>query len=208
MDIAEIRKKFKKAAPQEAEKRDAGREKESSGREDTEKEPGGPPVAKADEEGAGEQGGVPPATEETPAVTVELLTFTLAKEDYAFKIEEVQEIIRPQRVTRIPKTDSSLLGITSLRGKITPIMDLKKILSLDGDPGGDERKRKILILKGSKGAFGVLIDKMVGVIRLPSSGIVETPAHLPDAKMKFIEGVAVVEGRFISILRMEEMVVL
>ncbi len=207
MDIAEIRKKFKKAAS-DAEKRDTGQEKESSGREDSQTGFAGPPVEKTDRGEGGEQREFLPAAEETPDFAVELLTFTLAKEDYAFKIEEVQEIIRPQRVTRIPKTEASLLGITSLRGKITPIIDLKKILSLDGDSAGDERKQKILILKGAKGAFGVLIDRIVGVIRLPSSGIVETPAHLPDAKMKFIEGVAVVEGRFISILRMEEMVVL
>ena len=205
MDIAEIRKKFRKAMPRDAEKQDLGQVRESSRKEDAQREPEGSPVAQSDKGGGG---GFLQAADETLDFAVELLTFTLAKEDYAFRIDEVQEIIRPQRVTRIPKTDASLLGITSLRGKITPIVDLKKILSLEEDPEADERKRKILILKGAKGAFGVLIDKVISVIRLSSSGIVETPAHLSDAKMKFIEGVAVVEGRFISILRMEEMIVL
>jgi chemotaxis signal transduction protein len=88
------------------------------------------------------------------------------------------------------------------------VIDLKKTLSLDGKAGQEGRKQKILILNGAKGPFGALIDRVVGVIRPRASGIVETPAHLPEAQMKFIEGVAVMEGKFISILRIGEVITL
>jgi len=65
-------------------------------------------------------------------------------------------------------------------------------------------KQKILILKGPKGPIGALIDRVVGVIRPSESKILETPPHLPEAQMRFIEGVAIVDGRFISIIRTEE----
>jgi purine-binding chemotaxis protein CheW len=208
MDIAKIRKKFKEAAPQDAETQVSGPEEGLPGGEDSSVTAAGPLPAKAAKEVTGEEGGASPAEGETVDSLVELLTFTLAKEEYAFRIEEVQEIIRPQRITSIPKAGSSLLGITSLRGKIIPIIDLKKMLSLDGGTGEEEGKQKILILKGAKGPLGAVIDRVAGVIRLAASGVVETPAHLPEAEMKFIGGVAIVEGRFVSILRMEEVLVL
>jgi len=207
MDIAKIRKKLKETVPQDAEKQDTGREEESAGREDPYGTSAGPLPAGTDKEGAGKGRGLPPVPEGAADSLIELLTFVLAGEEYAFRIEDVYELIRLQRITRIPKAASSLLGITSLRGKVIPVVDLRKVLSLDGK-GAEERKQKILILKGAKGPFGAVIDRVVGVISPSASGIVETPAHLPEAQMKFIEGVAIVDGRFISILRMEEVIAL
>lgn len=208
MDIAKIRKKFKEAAPQDVEKEGAERQEGLPGGDVSLGMPEGPPLAKTAGEETREEIGPSPAAGKTVDSFVELLTFALEKEEYAFRIKEVQEIIRPQRITRIPKAEKSLLGITSLRGKIIPVIDLKKMLSLGGEAGEVERKQKILILKGAQGPFGALIDRVVGVIRPSASGIVETPAHLPEAEKKFIEGVAVLDGRFISILRVGEVMTL
>ncbi len=196
MDIAKIRKKFREAetglqagpvkGPPEEEETSGGGDEGESGTK-----------AEGPEEAEVLRG--------TPAegAVAELLTFTLTKEEYAFKVEEIEEIIRVQRITRIPKTEPYLMGITSLRGKIIPVIDLRRRLSLNGGPE-DGRKQKILVLKGPKGPVGALIEKVTGVIRLPASGIAETPAHLPEAEMKFIEGVAIVDGRFISVIRLSE----
>jgi purine-binding chemotaxis protein CheW len=208
MDIAKIRKKVKESASQEEEAKSATPEAAHPGGEGASGQPGGPPAAKAGKKGAGEEKVPALPLEEAADPLVELLTFVLGEEDYAFRIGEVHEIIRPQRLTVIPRAEASLLGITSLRGKIIPVIDLKKTLSLDGKAGQEGRKQKILILNGAKGPFGALIDRVVGVIRPRASGIVETPAHLPEAQMKFIEGVAVMEGKFISILRIGEVITL
>jgi purine-binding chemotaxis protein CheW len=205
MDIAKIRKKYKGASPQ-------GAEQGASGPEEEIRAGGGSPEVAVQASGK-----VEPSGEATPATTVaqeivdpvvELLTFTLAREEYAFRIEDLQEIVKPQRITKIPKSEPHLLGITSLRGKIIPVIDLKKILSLEGAATGDVSKQKIAILKGPKGTIGVVIDRVVGVIRPSVSQIVESPAHLPEAEIKYIEGVAIMEGKFISILRIEEAIAL
>jgi purine-binding chemotaxis protein CheW len=206
MDIAKIRKKIK-----DAERGEPG---------SSQKEPGPVPretegVSKTSEAkeatdaetGTGEESkGLPSVSDEAADATVELLTFNLSDEEYAFRISEIQEIVRVLSITRIPKTEPYLLGITSLRGKITPVIDLKKILSLKNESGGVKKKQKILILKGTKGPIGVLVDNVIGVVRTSSSTIVETPPHLPEEEMRFIEGVAIVDGRFISIIRTEETV--
>jgi len=134
--------------------------------------------------------------------TEELLTFKLSNEDYAFKVSEIEEILRPQRYAWVPKTESFILGITSLRGKIIPLIDLKKRISLEGGYDGD--KSKILILRGPKGSIGVVVDKVIDVIRVSSEEIVEPPSHLNEEKAKFIEGVVIVGNRFVSVMRLSE----
>jgi len=201
MDIARIRKKSKETTPSGEATKDVAPETVRPGVEDLSGMSGRGA-------GAGEEKVPTFAPEEAADPLVELLTFVLGEEEYAFRIGEVHEIIRPQRITRIPRAEASLLGITSLRGKIIPVIDLRKTLSLDGKAGQEGRKQKILILNGVKGPFGAMIDRVVGVIRSRASGIVETPAHLPEAQMKFIEGVAVMDGKFISILSIGEVITL
>ncbi len=195
MDIAKLRKKFKESAASEAEKPDVGREEVTET-----KGTARPEVQSAEEQVESKE------TSEGEEPTVQLLAFRLANEEYAFRIDEIDEIVRPQRITKIPNTRPSLLGITSLRGKIIPVVDLRRMFSLGEAPEGADRKQKILILKGPKGPVGALIDSVTGVIRPLLSKIAETPIHLREDQMRFIEGVAIVDGRFISVIRMEEAV--
>lgn len=133
---------------------------------------------------------------------VELLTFKLSNEDYAFRVSDIEEILRLQRVASVPRAQEFVFGITSLRGKIIPLLDIKKRLNLIGED--NNAKPKILILKGSKGSIGVLVDRVIDVIRVSSDVIVEPPAHLTESELKFIEGIAVSDNRFVSIVRIEE----
>jgi purine-binding chemotaxis protein CheW len=149
---------------------------------------------------------------EAPVEVVELLTFSLSKEEFAFKVPEVEEIIRLQPITRVPAMQEYVLGITSLRGKIIPVIDLKKRIIFRGGRRGDEQsplekrkgKEKILILLGPRGPIGVTIDRVMGVVRLPGSKVLEPPAHLLEEERKFVDGVVILEKRFVSIVRCEE----
>ncbi len=207
MDIAKIRKKFKDASGQGTPK-PGGEAAQGLRKTDVSEPLPEQHIKKAEAEAHDEKIEALFAEGETADSEIDLLTFNLAREEYAFKIDEIREIIKPQRITRIPKSEPYLLGITSLRGKIIPVIDLRMMLSLDDRSGGIKTKQKILILNGPKGPIGALIDRVIGVIRPSVSSIVETPPHLPEAEMRFIEGVAIVDGRFISIVRIEEAVAL
>src|SRR4030042_1458722 len=135
---------------------------------------------------------------------VEILTFSLLKEEFAFRVSQLEEILRPQKTTMIPKMPDYVLGITSLRGKIIPVVDLKTKLSLTTQPSDITPRGKLLIIKGPKGPIGAAIDKVIGVVRIAKSEIIPPPSHLTEAEHKFIEGVTVVDKRFISIIQMEE----
>jgi purine-binding chemotaxis protein CheW len=138
------------------------------------------------------------------ADVVEILTFRLLKEDFAFRISHLNEILRSQWVTRVPNVPSYILGVTSLRGKIIPVIDLKQKLHLSEGPTGRDRKGRILILNGPKGPVGAAVDRVLGVVRLAKSDILPPPSHLSEMELKFIEGIAVVDKRFVSIINMEE----
>ncbi len=145
-------------------------------------------------------------TEPEQEEVVEILTFKLMNEEFAFRISHLEEILRYQRITKIPKVPKYVLGITSLRGKVIPVIDLKLKFSLTSEPSGVVQKGKILIIKGPKGPIGAAVDKVIGVIRLTKSEILPPPSHLSEAELKFIDGVAIVDKRFVSIINMEETV--
>jgi purine-binding chemotaxis protein CheW len=155
---------------------------------------------KEKKENEDEDGDEPDKTNEV----IEILTFKLFEEEFAFRISQLKEILRFQRITRVPKMPGYVLGITSLRGKVIPVIDLRtKILSHEKAAEIDE-KLKILIIKGPKGMIGAVIDKLIGVIRIAKADILPPPTHLSEEQLKFIEGIAVLEKRFISIINMEE----
>lgn len=142
--------------------------------------------------------------EEAVSGIIELLTFQLAAEEFAFRISEVGEILTPQQITMVPKAPDYILGITSVRGKVMPVLDLKKRLSIKDNGASGKVRKKILTLKGSKGPIGTMIDRINGVIRINEPDIAEPPAHLSESALMFVEGVVLYNGRFISVLRLEE----
>lgn len=150
-------------------------------------------------------------------LSLELLTFSLSKEEFAFRVSEIEEIIRFQKITMVPTMPDYVLGITSLRGKIIPVLDLKTRLGIRNnttganpdDAGtsvqpGTNTDEKILIVSGPKGLIGATIDRVIGVVRFPREKMLEPPAHLTEAELRFIEGVVISEKRFISIIRSED----
>ncbi len=157
----------------------------------------------------GEAGGQMPS-EPKEEEALELLTFSLSHEEFAFRVSEVEEIIRFQRITRVPTMPDYVRGITSLRGKIIPVIDLNTRLALKGTgellkERGDKREdRRILILSGPKGMIGATIDKVLGVMRFPAGTILDPPAHLTENELKYIEGVVILEKRFITIVRSDD----
>lgn len=221
MDIAKIRKKAK---GQEAEKRPEApavpRASEGGAAPPAADEAAVVPAPEAPEE-TGEvaagpvEVGEPPALPKTEVteegeVQIELLTFRLATEEFAFRVEEVEEIIRLQKITKVPTMPSYMVGITSLRGKIIPVIDLKARLNLgklsseavEGAHAGQERTAgKILIIAGPEGFIGAVIDRVMGVVRISRHEVLEPPAHLTEAEKKFIEGIVILDKRFISVVR-------
>ncbi|NOZ26148.1 MAG: purine-binding chemotaxis protein CheW [Nitrospirae bacterium] len=152
--------------------------------------------------------------EDSPAEVREpeivLLCFRLGSETHAFRLRDVQEIAHPPAVTPVPGTPPYVRGLSSLRGKMLPIIDLKARLNITPDderPPAAERaaqRAKVIIVRGPKGPIGVHADGIIGVRRMPEADLSPAPAHIDEEEARFIEGVVISEGTFVTVLRAEE----
>jgi purine-binding chemotaxis protein CheW len=131
----------------------------------------------------------------------EILAFKIANEEYAIRITDLQEVLRFQRITAVPRAPKYLRGITSLRGKILPVIDLKDRLGLTEENAG---KQKIIVISGKKEALGALVGAVLGVFRFPAGELLPPPSTLTDEEKKFIEGVIKMDNKFIPILKVDE----
>jgi purine-binding chemotaxis protein CheW len=150
---------------------------------------------------------------ETPEATIDLLCFQLGPEIYAFHMGDVQEIAHPPAITPVPGTPSYVKGLSSLRGKMVPIMDLKvklTIIEIEKIPDTDKKRSrvtqraKIIIVRGPKGPIGIMADRIIGVRRVPGAALTPTPPHITGEEARLIEGIIISEKMLMTVLRTEE----
>jgi purine-binding chemotaxis protein CheW len=115
---------------------------------------------------------------------VEYLAFVLAQETYAVRIAHVAEILRPPRITEVPRAPSNVLGVVSVRGKLVTVVDLRRRMQLAEAPI-DRRSRVLLADVGTGEQVGLLVDEVQQVWRLAADEIepsnvlgAEQPAHI------------------------------
>src|SRR5574340_382023 len=75
------------------------------------------------EKSSSEPAGKTANPEDAVSGIIKILTFQLAAEEFAFRISEVGEILTPQQISMVPKAPDYILGITSVRGKVMPVLD-------------------------------------------------------------------------------------
>jgi purine-binding chemotaxis protein CheW len=116
------------------------------------------------------------------------LGFTIGGETFAIEIDQVREIIRPRRVTPVPRAPESITGILSHRGAIITVLDLSGRLGVNhGSPAG--AKRIIVVRKGG-GLCGLMVDGVGRVVMLPASAVEPVPAGLAEENREFVSGIA------------------
>jgi len=122
--------------------------------------------------------------------------FQLGREEYSIPILKVREIINAPGMTRLPQSPQYIEGVANLRGSVVPIVNLKKLVQLDGAPGGGD---KVIVLSNGKVTFGILVDGITGVIAIEDSSI-EPPDRLLNGSCDRIVGVAKYKKRLIVLL--------
>ena len=114
-------------------------------------------------------------TVDTAHAEEQLVVFDLASEVYGVNIGAVREIIRIMDITRVPKTPEFVEGIINLRGKVIPVVDLRRRFSL---PVSEENKENRIVVVDIGGQdIGVVVDAVTEVLRI-SSDLVEPPSSV------------------------------
>lgn len=130
--------------------------------------------------------------------TEHLATFFLEREEYGVDVRLVQEIIRVSEITQVPRAPEFIRGVINLRGKIIPVVDLKRKLGLGEFAAA--RASRIVVVKVRERLVGLLVDGASQVLKVPLSVIEAAPEEVVQIDQNFIRGVAKLEGRLIILV--------
>ena len=142
---------------------------------------------------------------ETEVVANEFVTFLIAGEVFAINMAPVQEIIRVPEIVKVPKSPPSLMGLANLRGKVLPIINLRKVFGLE-EKNIDESSRVIVIDLGQ--TLGFLVDNVSSVIDVDETKI-ETSSEIKSiVKSDFLKGVIkdIAKFKMVMILDIEKVI--
>ena len=136
----------------------------------------------------------------------EYLTFTLGPEEYAIDILRVQEIRGYDQVTAIANTPKFIKGVINLRGAIVPIIDLADRFGHGLSPLGARTCIVIVEIldEDETHLMGALVDAVSAVVEIEADALRQAPAFGSRVRSEFIEDMARLDERFITLLRMEQ----
>jgi purine-binding chemotaxis protein CheW len=128
---------------------------------------------------------------------VQLVTFKVAGQDFAFNIFQVERILRHEAPAPLPKAPDFLEGVLRYQGVAVPLIDLRKRLNVAA-PLKEETRTVILEWEGGK--IGVVVDAVTEVLQVAASEITAPPKIVKGLAAEYVAGLVVKEGRTIIVL--------
>jgi purine-binding chemotaxis protein CheW len=135
--------------------------------------------------------------------TEHLASFFLAREEYGVDVKQVQEIRRVGEITSVPRAPEFVRGVINLRGRILPVLDLRRRLGL-----GEvqvERATRIVVVRLKERLLGLLVDGASQVLKVPLSRIEPAPEEVVQKGGDYIRGVAKLDDRLIILVDLERL---
>jgi purine-binding chemotaxis protein CheW len=123
-----------------------------------------------------------------PDPELHLVTFRLERESFAVPIDRVREVVRVTEITRVPEAPPHIRGVTNLRGRVLPVVELRTRLGLT--PAVTTPSSRILVVESHGRLLGLLVDGVSRVVKLPSSSVVPPPEEVLSDRTDYIPGVA------------------
>lgn len=128
----------------------------------------------------------------------QLVVFDLGGEHYGVDIGTVREIILMQDITHVPNTPESIEGVINLRGRIVPVVDLRKRFGLTA--GELTKDSRIVVVDIGQVDIGVIVDAVAEVLRIPANSIEPASLVITTSDSYYLEGIANLGERLIIIL--------
>jgi chemotaxis signal transduction protein len=136
----------------------------------------------------------------------QLVSFKVANEEFAMDIMQVQEIIRLEKVTKVPHAASFVEGLVNLRGNVLPVIDLRRRFNMAGREYDDSTRVVVVDIGGRK--TGIIVDAVSEVLRLSRGDVEPAPGIVKaGAREDFIEGVGKLDDgkRMLLLLRADKL---
>lgn len=130
--------------------------------------------------------------------TMQYVVIQIGNEQYGIDINYVDNIVRMQHATRVPKVAPYIKGVINLRGEVIPIMSVRLKMGLPEVE--DTKNTRIIIVKmDQQGTIGLIVDEVKEVLTIELDSI-DKVTYDKDEKNRFLSGIAKVEDRLISLL--------
>ncbi len=136
------------------------------------------------------------------AQLLQLVSFSVAAEEYGLDILRVQEIIRTQQLTRVPNLPDYVEGVINLRGKVIPVVALRRRLGLD--PVASDKNTRIVVVEVHGQTIGFIVDAVSEVLRISSDTVESTP-RIGQVEREYISGVGKLDTRLLLMLDLERL---
>ena len=135
---------------------------------------------------------------------LQLVTFNLANEEFGVDITRVQEINRMMDITKIPNAPEFIEGVVNLRGKIVPVVDLRKKL---GFPEKEhDKSTRIMVVEVKGMVLGFIVDSVSEVLRIPESTIEPPPSLVGGVESDYLNGVGKLDDRLLLLINLEKVI--
>lgn len=135
---------------------------------------------------------------------LQLVSFTIGSEEFGVDILKVQEINRMVEITRVPQAPVYVEGVINLRGKVIPIVDLRKRFGFEVK--AHDKNTRIVVVDIGGTILGMIVDAVSEVLRLSSSTIEAPPEIATGVNSDYIKGVAKLEDRLLIFLDLSRVI--
>jgi len=128
---------------------------------------------------------------------LQFVGFRVGEQSYALPISAVREIVRPPEITPVPQSPEHVAGVMNLRGRIVPVIDLRKRCrqAIENSP-----KTRVLVIALDGRLIGLLVDSASEVLKIASEEIEPSPQLFGEDNERYVTGVAKHLGRLVILL--------
>ena len=134
---------------------------------------------------------------------LQLVTFSIDEEEFGVNILKVQEIIRIMEITRVPRSPEFVEGVINLRGRVIPIVDLRRRFGLAAI--AHDKDTRIIVIELNSLVVGFIVDAVSEVLRLPADTVEPTPPVAAGVDSEYISGVGKLQDRLLILLDLDKL---
>ncbi len=128
----------------------------------------------------------------------QVVGFRIGNETYGVRIASVREIVRVPEITSVPNAPDIIEGVINLRGKIIPVMDLRK--RFGSKTIQPDKRNRILVVELVNKLLGLIVSSASEVLKIPPSEIESLGTVFAEGESSYVTGVGKLKGRLIIIL--------
>ena len=129
---------------------------------------------------------------------IQLVSFRLGQEEFGIDILKVQEINRMVEITKVPQAPHYCEGIINLRGKVIPVVNLRKKFDLEVQEW--DKNTRILVCDVNSNVIGMIVDSVEEVLKVLKSTIEPPPSVVGSVSSDYINGIAKLDERLLIFL--------